>query len=244
MDCNFLHQLAAKHVDCEVTERGLRFTTHCYYPSFDRVAVYVSRFGEGFRLSDGGDAARSAFIHGRDDQAFEISLKKACVRFGVEPHEGALVAQVDSEEWLFAAILAVANGAAQAASETSSKVSARKTRELRLKIHAALSDVVPAHTIATEYTYPGRSGHNWKIDYAILKNQSPLLVKAISPDVNSINSNYTTFDDIFEAEENYTRRFSVFEQKLKHEDQSLMLRVAELVPLASLEIGARAALSH
>lgn len=244
MNCEFLHSLMAKHSDCEVTERGLRFATHCYYPSFDRVAVYVSKHGDGFRVTDGGDAAKSAFIHGRDDQAFDASLKRACARYGVEPMEGALVAEVENSDWLFPAILAVANGAAQAASETSTKVAVRNTKELRAKIHSALVDVVPEHTLATDYTRRGKSGRLWRIDFAVVEERHPLLVKAISPDINSINSNYTTFDDIYEAESNRSRRFSVYNRQLGNEDRSLMLRVAELVPLSALAGGARAALGR
>lgn len=244
MDCEFLRQLAAKHSACERTERGLRFETQCYYPSFDRVAVYVSRFGDGFRITDGGDAASSAFIHGRDESAFQSSLKRASSRFGVEPKGSILLAQVENEDWLFPAILAVANAASMAAFETSTKVAKKVTRELRERMRAILAEVVPAHDIASDYHYRGKSGHEWRVDYAVLKSRSPLLLKAITPDGNSINANYTAFDDIFEATENRTSRFSVFEKQLKPEDKTLMLRVAELVPLAALENGARGALKR
>lgn len=244
MDCEFLHRLMAKNGGCEQTERGLRFETHCYYPSFDRVAVYVSRFGDGFRVSDGGDAASSAFIHGRDDNAFLVSMKAACTRFGVEPHGSTLLANVEDEEWLFPAILAVANAASTAAFETSTKVAKKVTRELRGKMLAMLGEVIPAHNIATDYHYRGKSGHEWRVDFAVLKTRSPLLVKAITPDGNSINANYTAFDDIFEASENHTSRFSVFDRELKSEDRMLMLRVAELVPLRSLKIGVKTALAR
>jgi hypothetical protein len=244
MNCNELRLLLSKYDDCEVTDHGLRLKTHCYYPSFDRVAVYVSKYGEGYRITDGGEAARSAFVHGRDDQAFESSLKKACGRFGTSPVQGALVAEVENEDWLFSAILAVANGAAYAASETSTKVSARKTKELRVKMHDILAEIVPPHTIATEYMYRGDSGRLWKIDYAVVETFKPLLLKAITPDINSINSNHTTYSDIAEADETYARRFSVYETELNPEDRSLMLQVAELVPLVSLSKGARAALNR
>lgn len=239
MNCDAMRLLLARNAECEATDNGLRLKTHCFYPSLERVSVYVSRHGDGYRISDGGEAARSAFIHGRDDQAFDASLRKACLRFGTKAADGSVLAEVKDEEWLFEAILAVANGAASAASETSTKVSARKMRELRTKIHDTLIEIVPPHTVATEYMYRGSSGRLWKIDYAVVEEHQPLLVKAISPDINSINSNYTTFGDIAEAERDYARRFSVFETDLKHEDRSLMLQVAELVPLVSLNRGVR-----
>lgn len=243
MNCEFLRNLSGMHDECEITDRGIRFKTHCFYPSLERVAVYVSKHGEGFRVTDGGEAAASAFRHGRDDYAFEASLKRVCSRYGLEPLEGALVAEVPDNDWLFSAILAVANGAAQAAHETSDKVIKRKAKELRTKIHAALIDVVPPHKLATEFTYRGKSGRLWKIDFAVPEERAPLLVKAITPDINSVNSNYTTYDDIYEAERNHARRFSVFDRQLGNEERALMLRVAELVPLESLSGGTRTALN-
>lgn len=244
MNCEQLLAILAKGYNCEPTEQGIRFLSHCYYPSFDRVAVYLTTRGEGFRITDGGDAARNAFIHGRDDQAFEASLRRASNRYGLQASSGILTAEVESIEWLFPAILAVANGAAQAASETSSKVSERKVKELRAKIHDTLVEIVPEHTIATEYHYRGSSGRLWTIDYAVVEVASPLLLKAITPDINSINSNYTTYGDIAEIAHEEVSRFSVFDTELKQEDRSLMLQVAELVPLTALDKGARAALGR
>jgi hypothetical protein len=243
MDCEALRRLFAKHDHCEATDRGLRMATHCYYPSFDRVWVYISHHGEGFRVTDGGEAARAAFMHGRDEAAFAASLRKACSRYGLEPSNGALVAEVKEADWIFAAVLAVANGAAQAASETSTKVSERKVKMLKEKIHDTVAEIVPRHAIATEFMFRGNSGHLWKIDFAVIETRRPLLLKAIVPDQNSINSNYTAFSDIAEIKED-VRRFSVHDTELKPEDKSLMLQVAELVPLASLDRGARAALLH
>lgn len=243
MNCEELRRLFAKHEYCEATERGLKIATHCYYPSFDRVWVYVSQHGDGFRVTDGGGAASAAFMHGRDDPAFNSSLARACSRYGLESNDGSLVADVDTADWLFAAVLAVANGAAQAATETSTKVSERKVKVLRNQILDAIADVVPRHTIATEYMYRGNSGHLWKIDFAIVEPRSRLLLKAIIPEQNSINSNYTAFGDIAEIKDN-VRRFSVYDKDLKPEDKALMLQVAELVPLAAVSKGTRAALSR
>lgn len=241
MNCEELRHLFAKHEYCEVTDHGLRIATHCYYPSFDRVWIYVSQHGDGFRVTDGGGAASAAFMHGRDDSAFKSSLARACARYGLETQEGSLVADVDSPDWLFSAVLAVANGAAQAATETSTKVSVRKVNKLRDFIKDTMSRIVPAHTLATDYQYRGNSGHLWKIDFAVVEVASPLLLKAIIPEPNSINANYTAFGDIAEIKDGI-RRFSVYDTELKSEDKSLMLQVAELIPLGKLDGGARAAL--
>lgn len=244
MNCDELLAILAKNQLCEPTEQGLRIATDCYYPSFDRVAVFVSQRGDWFHVNDGGEAARNAFIHGRDDQAFDASLKRSCSRYALKPVGGMLTAEVESVEWLYPAILAVANGAAHAAAETSARVSERKVNELRTKIHDTLIEIVPSHTIATEYRYRGSSGRLWPIDFAVTEVAAPLLLKAITPDINSINSNYTTYGDIADIGQDEISRFSVFEAELKPEDRSLMLQVAELVPLVSLDQNARAALGR
>jgi hypothetical protein len=242
MNCDELRRLFAKHEQCEMTDSGLRFATHCYYPSMDRVWVYVSELGDGFRVSDGGEAARAAFINGRDDEAFDASLRRACKRYGLDPHEGALVAEVREAEWIFPAILAVANGASQAASETSLRVSERRLRVLKALMRDTLGGIVPSHRVATDYMFRGNSGRLWRLDYAVVETRIPLLLKAILPERNSINSNYATFGDIAEIKEDDARRFSVFDSPLEPVDTSLMLQVAELVPVKSLEKGARSVL--
>jgi hypothetical protein len=241
INCDDLHALLAKHVDCEQTPRGLRFSTHVYYPSHQRVNVYVTSHGDGYLISDGGEAASEAFLLGRDEHAFEAALKRVCNRHALKPANGALLAEVNDREWLFPAILAVANGAAQAAAETSTRVSERRIKQLKELIRNTMIGIVPEQALATEYQFRGNSGRLWKIDYAVLETRSPLLLKALIPERNSINGNYTAFGDIAEVKDGI-RRFSVFDSELKTEDKSLMLQVAELIPVTKLEGGARAAL--
>jgi hypothetical protein len=99
---------------CEQTEFGARYLTHCYYPSFDRVSVFVTGWGDGFRVTDGGGAVSSVLRHGRDDSAITNAFKTVRQRFGVATAEGMIVAEAD-KEWLQAAVLAVANASAAAA---------------------------------------------------------------------------------------------------------------------------------
>lgn len=64
MNCDQLRALLADGDACEDTPMGLRILTDCLYPSFEPVSVYVSTFGDDFRVTDGGGAATSTFLHG------------------------------------------------------------------------------------------------------------------------------------------------------------------------------------
>ena len=69
MSCKHIQKALAILPGCVETESGSRFTTHCLYPSFETVSVYVVRFGDGFNVHDDGGAVRSIWDH-----AGEISI--------------------------------------------------------------------------------------------------------------------------------------------------------------------------
>src|SRR4051794_27825100 len=100
---------------CTETDEGSRVTTHCLYPSFDQVNVFVVRIGEGFRIHDGGGAVRSAWLHGREESLVSRMLTKQATRYQIRVQDDSLIADAPSIEWLASAVLAVANASAAAA---------------------------------------------------------------------------------------------------------------------------------
>lgn len=146
MECNDLRSLLAGFERCEPSDFGVKIFTHCYYPSFERVPVHVRRWEDHFIVTDAGASARSAFVHGADDAAVKSGLKKACDRHSLAKEGAALVAQVPSEEWLGAAILAVANGSAEAAYTAIEHVSAKRERQALEKIAQNDSDGLAMYT--------------------------------------------------------------------------------------------------
>jgi hypothetical protein len=240
MDCEMLHALLNDRSYCERTEYGHKLLTHCYYPSFERVAVYVSQFGDGFIVTDGGGAASAAFMHGKDDATFAESARRAANRFSLEIEGGVLLARTDTKDWLHAAMLAVANGAAMASAEASEHIALKRETELRTAIKSALLEVVAEHNIASDYAYRGSSGTLWRIDFALLNLNCPILIKAVLPNRNSVTANYAAWGDI--AANDDAIRYSAHNRPLKQEDQSLILQVANLVPTTALAKGARQAI--
>jgi hypothetical protein len=238
MDCSELASLLYGPT-CEQSDFGAKISTQCLYPSADPVFVHVAKWGDGWRVTDGGGISRNVLVHGRDNNSLLAGLNEAVCRHSVRTEGGQLFADVTDKEWLPAAILAVANGAALAASVAVDHVTRKADRGLAQKIYESLTRAVPPQHIAREYEYRGKSGKRWRIDFAVLNVARPLLVKAVTPHHNSISANYTAFGDIGV---DHTERFSVYRRKLEHDDESLLRQVATIVPLRSLEIGTREAL--
>ncbi len=231
MKCDELRPILDQLSYCQETAAGACVMTHCYYPSFDRVRVFVARDRSGYRVTDSGEAAAAAVQHGRDDFAVETGLRRASEYYDVGLHDGALVAAVDSPEWLPAAILAVANAAAMAAKVANEHTSRAFVNALQDRIGDTLKRVVPAHHVTRGYAMKGHSGIEWPIDYAVLSSRRPLLIKALKPHRNSINSNYATFGDIGDE----AKCFSVYDKPVREEGQALIRQVARLVPVSGLE---------
>lgn len=236
MDCEELQKAMARLGVCEVTDFGTKLVTHCLYPSFDVVAVYVSRWGDGYRVSDGGGAVHSVLAHGRDDAAVKSAFKKACLSHSLIVKKGVIESEVSGEEWVPSAVLAVANASATVASIAVQTIKETAEKNLGSLIYNELVKATLPKFIASNYEYKGVSGKTWHIDYAVLGKKA-LLVKAVTSHHNSISSNYTTYGDIAAA--NGASRFSVYETNLEQEDSALLRQVADLVPLTSLEAGVR-----
>src|SRR6266478_6551619 len=94
--CNDIRAALSAFEVCTETEQGSRVTTHCLYPSFEPVNVFVVRFGGGFRVHDGGGAIRSAWTHGREESLVARMLTKQALRYQIKVVDDALVTEVPS----------------------------------------------------------------------------------------------------------------------------------------------------
>lgn len=225
---------------CEETENGARILTHCLYPSFEPVEVFVSKVGDGYVVSDGGGAVNSAWIHGREE--IGKILAKECARFGVECRSDIAEARVPSVEWLRAAILGVANASAAAAATSLERVAVASEKVLADKIYDALSRVVPKDNIAREHMHRGASGKTWRYDFIASANHELLLINAVTPHHVSISAKYVAFADL-PANDSSIEKIAVFGRKLETADVSLITQVASLMPVDSLERGLRKVLA-
>lgn len=244
MICEDIRAAMAADATCEETEAGAVVTTHCLYPSFERVRVYVSRFGDGYRVSDAGGAARCAWDHGRDTKLSTRLLGREAARYSLTVSDHALVAEASSHDWLYAAILAVANASAAVAHTAVGKSSAASEAVLRDKIFTHLTHVFSPKEIGSDFEVAGKSGDLRHFDYGVrASNDNLLLLSAVAPHHSSIYAKYVAFADTSDLGPNVSR-FAVYDRALDRGDASLLLQVAELVPIASLEPGARRAVGR
>lgn len=240
MNCDEIRAILGEGDFCQATSEGVRIQTHCLHPSFEQVSVYVVGLGDGFIIHDGGDAVSAVLRHGRDDGAMQSALKQASVRYGLELEDGMLIAKADPA-WLRSAVLSVANASAMASAIAIEAAIEKNQRVLHDAILTEIKKVVPEQRIQSGYKYRGVSGREWPVDFGILSDRGPLLIKAVTPNANSISSGYTAFGDIG-ANDNIPR-FAVHDQPLSQENQALMRQVSQLMPLASVEAGIRRAMT-
>lgn len=231
MNCAELMKLVHAGMACEETEQGAKYVTHCLYPSSEPVEVYVTRWGKGYRVTDGGGAGRSVWRHGRDDSCLTQGMKKARDVYSIEVRDGAIVAETEDEHWLFPAVLAVANASALAAATALDHLTTSSEKQLVKAIRRELERVVPPSIIAPQYGFRGQSGKLWTVDFAVLGKRT-ILLKAIAPHHTSISAGYTAFGDIGEQEQ--LSRLAVYKRPLKPEDAALMRQVSKLLPVTSV----------
>lgn len=240
MICEDIRAALSANEFCEETDEGARIVTDCLYPSFEPVCVFVARFGEGYRVSDGGGAATSAWQHGREES--RRTLAKFAVRYGVESSDGVVHAYAPSTDWLQSAVLGVANASAAAAHAALERAAQAAEQVLSERIFEALSRVVTAKNIAKDFEYHGVSGKHWKADFAVSSSNDLLIVNAVTPHPISISAKYVAFADV-DSGSVAAKKFAVHDRSLNSEDTSLITQVASLVPIRALEGGVRRALS-
>lgn len=229
---------------CEETDAGARVVTHCLYPSFEPVTVFVTKIGDGYRVSDGGLAVRSVWSHGRPERVADRLLDKEAARYHLKVSGSALVAEVPSIEWLRAAILSTANASAAVAHAAIAKVAAASEAILKERILYALRGVARPDDIAPDYEIVGTSGDTRTFDYGVRSEGALLVVSAVAPHHSSVYAKYAAFGDTRHLGPNISR-FAVYGRPLARGDVSLMLQVTEdLMPLEALNPKARKALEH
>lgn len=235
--CDDLACALAGVAACEETTAGLRIATQCLYPSFEPVQVFVSAFGEGAKVHDGGGAARFAWDYGRSRAATTRALAEQALAYQlVVTKDNALVADAVTRDWIASAILAVANASAAAAHALLSGNEGKIDDTLQDRIEAAVRSVVTPDRIAREYSVRGRSGKEHRFDFALRRPTADkwLLIDGVAPHHVSVSAKYVAFADTGTGQDPIIGRYAVYQRPLDTEDASLLQQVADLVPVASL----------
>lgn len=241
MTCDDIRDALDALLRCVETDQGSCVTTHCLYPSFDPVSVYVVRYGEGYKIHDGAGAMRSAWDHGRDAPLVRRMLTRQAVAHHLKITDDSLVAEVPSKEWLASAILAVANASSLAAHAAVERIVIAAEEALKDRIFRVLTETVPApKAIQKAYEFPGLSGKRHSFDFAVQRDHDGWLVlDAVVKHHVSISSRYVAFADTKAPESSIIGRFAVYDRPLEPDDAALLQQVADLVPFTSLRDGVK-----
>lgn len=226
---------------CSMTESGARIKTHCLYPSFEPVHIYVAGFGDGFFVHDGGDANNTVWAHGRDQRLASRMLGAAADLYSISFLDGKLGIQIESIDWLSNAIISVSNAAALGAHNAVAKISKMEEIDLRDRMEAALESFVSPKMIAKDYSYIGNSGREYHFDFAVVNKGNQLaLIDGVVPHAASIYAKFTAFSDV--DHEMKLRKFAIYGSRLNEQDKTLLQQVAAVVPLKSFQPGIERAL--
>lgn len=232
MPCEDIRTVLADFDECEDTPDGASFGTHCLYPSFEAVRIYVAKVGDGYKVHDGSRAYLTSLAHGRDDGVITRSLEAECSRFRLKLAGDAIVADVPSREWLRSAILAVANASSRAAHTAVSKFAAAAEADLVDQISDTLIQTVGKRGFKRDVEIVGRSGGRRHFDFSILRpDGEDILINSVAPHHGSVSHKYVSFAD---TEGSLDDKLAVFERPLSIDDVALLQQVARIVPIRSL----------
>lgn len=233
---------------CSETEDGVRYTTHCLYPSFEPVEVFVRAGASGFVVHDGGGAARAAWRYGRDARTVESAIARQAALYKLSVRDESLTAEAAASEWLPSAIMAVANAsatAARAATEVAPSLPLVSEATLRDLVKEIISEIVPVASVGTEFPLRGKSGKRHRFDFVIHERSGALtLIDVVTPHHVSIASRYMAFSDVSGLDGALHGKFAVHDRPLDPEDVSLLGQFADVVPFRSLKPGLAKVLAY
>lgn len=232
LDCSIVNRAIGKFEGCEPTQEGFRVMTHCLFPSFEQVAVFVVKHGEGLIVHDGGGAARAAWMHGAEPKSLKRSLSNAAASFGCVVRDHTITIDAASEEWLWAAVASVANAASDAARASVGRVRQTTEETLIRKTKAILDAAKWKPTTKLDAQYPGRSGKMHTFDLLIERNSEMALMDAVVSHPNSIAAKYVAFSDTETRPGLY--KYALYDNDLSAEDKTLLSNVADLVAFKAI----------
>lgn len=242
MSCEAIRAAMAVFDACEPTLDGSRIATHCLYPSFESVSVYVVKSGDSYIVHDGKGAFRVAWEHATDDKVIASAIEKEAHHYHLRIDGHKLVAADVPLDWLRPAILAVANASAAAATAVVTRALTAADEALVAKIDEALSIKIAPSRIARGFKVRGASGGKRRFDFAIRGEDGyDLFLNGVTSHHASYSAKYVAFDDV---EADRSNKIAIRDAPLKPDVEVLMSRVATIVPLNSIDASKVGAYEH
>lgn len=235
---SFVSEALAPFLQFKETDERVSIPTHCLYPSNTAVTVYVSGGPTGAQVSDEGRAVDELSTHNRFVQDPDRFLRRFCRPAGLSSEKGKIYSPIVPQGQLAAAVLHVANASAAAVHWGFENIKLRQRRDLRKALQDILDRSFPKDRIQADWKMSGHSTRAYHFDHIIrMANDHILLIDAVLPDANSINSHAIAHLDIHRLEDEHIKQQMVFddEEDWKSADLNLLQTTATLVPLSNIE---------
>lgn len=234
----FVREALSPFPRLEQSAERIAVPTHCLYPSNAGVTVFVSGGPNGAIVSDDGGAIDELSTHNRMVPDPDRFLRRFCRPAGLKSERGKIYSPAVVSDQLISAVILVANASAMAAHYGFENIKLRHRRDLRQELRNILERNFAKDRIETERELAGKSTRAYRFDRVVRINQNHLLViDAVLPDPNSINSHAIAHIDLRQLEdENIVQRMVYDDQEeWRSADLNLLQMAAPLVPISGLE---------
>jgi len=226
---------ALSQMHCEETADGFRVVTHCLYPNFDQVAVYVQKHLDGFLVHDGGEGFDFAFLEARNPTALKAYMREFAALFGVDSDGHRIYGRAMSPDWLPNVLLAVANAAAAASSAVVSPgldVQSDESQELAEQTYAQLRQAFSDKEVHRRIKRRGRTGRLYTFAFGVSVGSQSSLIDTVTPNQISVASRFTSFSAV--SARTLGGAFLTHDRPIPNEDAALLAEVADVVPIEAL----------
>lgn len=234
----FIKESLGAYGVCIEVDGQVAVPTHCLYPSNKSVTVYVTGGPNGARASDEGGALDVLSAHERFVPNPNAFLNRFCRRNGLLVQDGKIVSPPVPSDGLAAAIVMVANASSSAAHWGLEHLKTPYRGNIRKALLEALMRHFSEDRILSRGQLPGKSTKQYHFDHVVTLNDvSKLVVDAVLPDSNSLNSRVVAHIDLAQrGDQNIIQRM-VFddEHEWSSADLSLMQMASTIIPLSKFE---------
>lgn len=233
MKCDLIVS-ALSRFQCEETGEGTRILTHCLYPNFGQVAVYVQTHLDGYLVHDGGAGYDFAYDEGLSATSIKALMREYAAMYGADTDDHRIFARALSPDWLVSVVLSVANASAAAATALVNSATADRAddKEFREHTFVTLCQAFTESRVPRRVQRRGRTGKLYTFAFGVRFKNSIALVDTVSPSPISVASRFTSFSAVGGRGSNGA--FLAYNRPLASADSALLAEVADVVPLEIL----------
>lgn len=233
MKCDMVLSALVK-MQCEETEDGARVLTHCLYPNFTQVPVFVQTHLDGFLVHDGGACFDFAYDDGHNPSIVKGLMREFSALYGADTDDHRIFARALSPMWLQSTVLSVANASAAVTTAMVTGAADERTedREFREHTYLTLCNAFKEKNVPRRVKQRGRTGKVYTFAFAVNHKDTIALVDTVVPNAISVASRFTSFSAI--GGRKNQGAFLAYNRPLANEDSALLAEVADVVPLEAL----------